>query len=241
MKNNFEENISNEKVNTLPIARFDGEIVLIESQEQVEPACREILSHSVIGFDSETRPSFKAGQINKVSLLQLSTPTHCYLFRLNKIKMDKNITRILERKRIKKIGADVIGDIRALNQLRRFKAGGFIDLQNTIDQWGVAEKSVRKMSAIVLGHRVSKAQRLSNWEAAKLTPAQQIYAATDAWICVEIYDKLLQTEQNPLHPEPKPKRKKKKEKKSTDNSPRRILRKRTDKDKAKQEKQKESK
>lgn len=193
-KNEFVENISNEAVNKLPIIRFGGEIVVVDEPEQIEAACKELMKHSVIGFDSETRPSFKAGRMNKVALLQLSTPTHCYLFRLNRVGLHKEVTRILERASIKKIGADVRDDIRELNQLRKFRAKGFIDLQSIISQWGVDEKSVRKMSAIVLDERVSKAQRLSNWEASTLTPAQQLYAATDAWICIKIYNKLQRTE-----------------------------------------------
>lgn len=200
-KNSFIENISNEEVNKLPIIRFEGEIVVVDKPEQVGPACEDLLKQKVIGFDSETRPNFKAGRMNKVALLQLSTPTHCYLFRLNRVGLQREMTRVLERASIKKIGADVRDDIRELNQLRKFRSKGFIDLQSIISKWGVAEKSVRKMSAIVLGERVSKAQRLSNWEASTLTPAQQQYAATDAWICAEIYKKLQETEQRPLKSE----------------------------------------
>ncbi|MFR9514695.1 MAG: 3'-5' exonuclease, partial [Rikenellaceae bacterium] len=120
----------------------------------------------------------------------LSTPIKCYLFRLNKIPLHRSILSILERKDIVKLGADVLGDLRALRALRNFKEGGFVDLQKIIGDYGIGEKSLRKMSAIVLGYRISKAQRLSNWEAATFTPQQKIYAATDAWACIEIYNKL---------------------------------------------------
>lgn len=182
--------ISNELTATLPALTFKGEIIVVDNEKQIEAACRDLASHPLIGFDTETRPSFKAGISYKVSLLQLSTPTHCYLFRLNKIPFNSEIKEILESPKIKKIGADVAGDLRSLNQLTNLKADGFYDLQSYIWEWGVGEKSLRKMSAIVLGYRISKAQRLSNWEAAALTPQQQLYAATDAWSCIEIHNRL---------------------------------------------------
>ena len=130
---------------------------------------------------------------HRVSLLQLSSPERCYLFRLNKIPLAKPILRLLENRNLPKIGADVAGDLRSLRQIRHFRDGGFVDLQSIAPQWGIEEKSLRKLSAIVLGQRVSKAQRLSNWEAATLTGKQQLYAATDAWVCTRIYEKLLRT------------------------------------------------
>ena len=128
-----------------------------------------------------------------MALLQLSTHRRCYLIRLCRIKLHNALLSILSNPDIIKIGADVEGDIRALHVLRHFRERGFTDLQRIISDWGVEEKSLRKMAAIVLGQRVSKAQRLSNWEAAALTPQQQMYAATDAWVCIAIYEKLLAT------------------------------------------------
>ncbi len=176
----------------MPALAFGGEIVVVDSEEQVEMACRDIESCRIVGFDTETRPSFKAGVTYKVSLLQLSTPTRCYLFRLHKIPLLDPIRRILESHDILKIGADVAGDIRSINQLFQINADGFYDLQSYIWEWGVGEKSLRKMSALILGYRISKAQRLSNWEASTLTKQQQVYAATDAWACTEIYNRLQQ-------------------------------------------------
>ncbi len=185
--------ISNEDSAKLPPLVFKGEIVVVDCEEQIEAACNDIARYPIIGFDTETRPSFKAGVSYKVALLQISTPIKCYLFRLNRIPLHRSILSILERKDIIKLGADVLGDLRALKQLRHFREGGFVDLQKIIGEWGVEEKSLRKMSAIVLGYRISKAQRLSNWEAAKYTPQQLQYAATDAWACIEIYNKLQKT------------------------------------------------
>ncbi|MFR9526468.1 MAG: 3'-5' exonuclease [Rikenellaceae bacterium] len=182
--------ISNEDSAKLPALLFQGEIIVVDKVEQIEAACNDIARYPIIGFDTETRPSFKAGVSYKVALLQLSTPIKSYLFRLNKIPLDRAILSILERKDIIKLGADVLGDLRALRALRNFKENGFVDLQKIIGDYGIEEKSLRKMSALVLGYRISKAQRLSNWEAAQFTQQQQRYAATDAWVCIEIYNKL---------------------------------------------------
>lgn len=192
----FIPKIDNEQTAALPALEFRGEIRIIDREEQIEEACRYLNAHPAIGFDTETRPSFKAGVSYRVSLLQLSTEERCYLFRLNKTPLVKPILRLLENPAIKKIGADVAGDLRSLRQLRHFRDGGFIDLQTIAQEWGIEEKSLRKLSAIVLGKRVSKAQRLSNWESATLTDKQQLYAATDAWASLRIYEKLMQTPKN---------------------------------------------
>ncbi len=196
--NNFTDKISNEETAQLPAIEFGGEIRIIDHERDIVEACKVLAAEPVIGFDTETRPSFRPGVTFRVSLLQLSTPTVCYLFRLNRIPLAKPILQLLESKQVLKIGADVAGDLRSLHQIRHFREAGFIDLQSIAPQWGIGEKSLRKLSAIVLGQRVSKAQRLSNWEAATLTDKQQLYAATDAWVCTRIYEKLLRTPQKPL-------------------------------------------
>ncbi|MBO5890914.1 MAG: 3'-5' exonuclease domain-containing protein 2 [Alistipes sp.] len=182
----FQPTIDNDSVAALPAARFPGRIVIVDREEQVEAACEELSRHRILGFDTETRPSFRAGVSYKVALLQLSTKDTCYLFRLSRIRLCNRILKILGSRQILKVGADVAGDIRSLHALRLFHADGFVDLQREASRWGIEEKSLRKLSAIVLGHRVSKAQRLSNWEAESLTEQQREYAATDAWVCVEI-------------------------------------------------------
>ena len=186
----FLPTISNDEVAALPTAEFAGRIVVVDDESKIEAACRDLSSCTVVGFDTETRPSFKAGVTNKVSLLQLSTPETCYLFRLNRIRLDNRILKILTAKRIVKVGADVAGDMRSLHVLRSFREQGFVDLQQLAAGSDIEEKSLRKLAAITLGLRVSKAQRLSNWEAATLTPQQMMYAAVDAWICIEILRRL---------------------------------------------------
>ena len=196
--NNFIDKISNEQTALLPAVEFRGEIRIVEHERDIAAACKTLAEQPVIGFDTETRPSFRPGVTFRVSLLQLSTPTVCYLFRLNKIPLAKPILQLLEDRRVLKIGADVAGDLRSLRQIRHFRDGGFVDLQGIAPEWGIGEKSLRKLSAIVLGRRVSKGQRLSNWEAATLTDKQQLYAATDAWVCTRIYEQLLRTPKKPI-------------------------------------------
>lgn len=189
----YPEKISNDDTAALPAVEFGGEIRVVEHERDIADACDYLARQPLLGFDTETRPSFRPGVAYRVSLLQLSSPERCYLFRLNKIPFTRAIQRLLEDPGILKIGADVAGDLRSLRQVRRFRDRGFVDLQQIAPQWGIGEKSLRKLSAIVLGMRVSKAQRLSNWEAATLTPKQQLYAATDAWVCTRIYCQLQET------------------------------------------------
>jgi len=191
--NNFTDKISNEETAALPAIEFKGEIRIIEHERDIVPACKFLMKQAVVGFDTETRPSFRPGISYRVSLLQLSTPQLCFLFRLNKIPLAKPILQVLETDSILKIGADVAGAPPPPRPPPPPPDGGFVDLQSIAPEWGIEDKSLRKLSAIVLRQRVSKAQRLSNWEAATLTDKQKLYAATDAWVCTAIYDKLLHT------------------------------------------------
>ena len=135
----FLPTISNDEVAALPTAEFAGRIVVVDDESKIEAACRDLSSCTVVGFDTETRPSFKAGVTNKVSLLQLSTPETCYLFRLNRIRLDNRILKILTAKRIVKVGADVAGDMRSLHVLRSFREQGFVDLQQLAAGSGIEE------------------------------------------------------------------------------------------------------
>lgn len=191
--NRFIDKISNEQTALLPAIEFRGDIRIVEHERDIAEACKYLMQQPVLGFDTETRPSFRPGVMFRVSLLQLSSAERCYLFRLNRIPLAKPLVQLLESRSVLKIGADVAGDLRSLRQIRHFRDGGFVDLQTIAPEWGIAEKSLRKLSAIVLGKRVSKAQRLSNWEAATLTEKQRIYAATDAWVCTRIYQTLQHT------------------------------------------------
>ena len=190
MKTEFSPSISNDEIKDLPVAGFEGKIVIVNTPEQLEEVCRLLSEEKIIGFDTETRPSFKVGVSYNVSLIQLSTATTCYLIRLGAVKMERCLMHLLESRNTLKVGVDVQGDIRNLNKIRHFRAAGFVELQSEVEKYGIEDKSLRKMAAIILGVGVSKAQRLSNWEARELTAAQLRYAATDAWICLEMYRKL---------------------------------------------------
>ena len=176
----FKASITNEEVAAMPKCAFPGIVEIIDTKEKAVEACAYLMQKSIIGFDTETRPSFKAGVSNKTALLQLSSEERCFLFRLSQMKMCRDIIRVLESANVVKVGAAVRDDIKGLQKLRQFHPKGFVDLQSLAGEWGIEEKSVRKLAGVVLGSYVSKAQRLSNWGAADFTPAQLSNAATDA-------------------------------------------------------------
>lgn len=186
----FVATITNDEASNLPVARFEGETIVVESEAEVAAACAYLREHTLLGFDTETRPSFVPRTSNRVALLQLYGGSRCYLFRLNRIGLPKEVANLLSDERIVKVGVAVRNDITGLMQLRHFTARGFVDLQDEVGRYGIENKSLRKIAGIVLGHKISKAQRLSNWEANTLTQQQIVYAATDAWACIEIFEVL---------------------------------------------------
>lgn len=189
----YNAKISNEEVAALDLMGFQGKIVVVDSAETMSYAEEVLKAAPLLGFDTETRPAFTRNTHHSLSLLQLSTDNCALLFRVKECPLSPKIIAVLENPDVLKIGAAIRDDIRALAAVAPFTSAGFIDLQSTIEQWGVEEKSVRKMAAIVLGIRVSKAQRLSNWDSTKLTIAQRDYAAMDAWVCREIFTILSET------------------------------------------------
>lgn len=188
--NELKAKISNEELMELPLRHFDGEIEVIDNTEQLEEAIAYLWKHPVLGFDTETRPSFKKGQTNQVALLQLSTSEKAFLFRINTIGLPDCITELLASEAIVKVGAAIHDDIKILKNVNHFNQKGFLELQEYVKDFGIENFSLKKLSGIVMGFRISKSQRLSNWEAVELTKPQQIYAATDAWISLEIFNKL---------------------------------------------------
>ena len=188
----FASEISKEELHSLTLARFDGKIHMIEHPEAAESAVNQLKSCPVLGFDTETRPSFTKGRVNRVALLQLATATEAYLFRLCKMDIPPSLLALLADPNILKIGAAIKNDLDVLKRSGNLKPNGFIDLQDLMPKFGVKNVGLSKMSGIVLGVRVSKSQQLSNWENLALTDAQQRYAATDAWMCYQIYEKLTQ-------------------------------------------------
>ena len=194
------ETITPAELEKLEYASFPGKIQVIDSVgADFNRAIAYLRSQKIIGFDTETRPCFTQNQPRYgVALLQLSGPEKAFLFRVNRIGMHRRLCNLLANPKILKIGAAVHDDIRGLQKLRDFKAAGFVDLQKIVWEWGIRDKAVKKMSAIILGYRISKTQQLSNWEADVLSEQQCKYAATDAWVCREMYLKLMKSEKNPL-------------------------------------------
>ncbi len=184
----FKESITKEELTDLPLRWFEGEIIVVDDKEKLEKAVEILSKAKVIGFDTETKPSFKKGVINKVALLQLSVKDQAFLFRINKIGLPMEICKILANPKVKKPGVAINDDIKALNKIKAFIPKGFIELQDHAKTVGINDFSLKKLAAIICGFRISKGQQLSNWEADKLSEAQQVYAATDAWVALEIFE-----------------------------------------------------
>jgi len=184
--------ISKEEVNELPIVIFGGEVKVIDHDDKVSEAIQILRQHNMVGIDTETKPSFKKGLLHKVSLLQISTEDICFLFRLNKIVFPKELGDFLSDKSVKKIGLALKDDFNGLNKHLRFKPENIVDLQSIVKSYGILELGLQKIFAIVFNQKISKSQRLTNWESPELTEQQQRYAATDAWAALMIYKQLMQ-------------------------------------------------
>lgn len=182
--------ISKEELSKLPMETYEGTIHIVDRPEKVGPAIERLSQGGIIGFDTETRPCFKKGQHHTVSLLQLSTHTDCWLFRLNHIGMPDAVKEFLENPAIRKIGLSLHDDFHNLRQLREMDPQGFTDLQPYVKDYLISDNSLARIYGILFGKRISKSQQLSNWESQTLTPAQQRYAALDALSCLKIYDYL---------------------------------------------------
>lgn len=189
----FEPNISNEEVQNLPLFTYDRDFVIVDSIESYRQIIPELFLDRILGFDTETKPSFKKGVANQksVALLQLSNASKTYLFRLNKFELQKEVITLLSDPSFIKVGVSIRDDIKSLRKLHNFEPGGFIELQDLVKEYGLEVFSLKKIAAVTLGLRISKAQQLSNWEADELNEKQVKYAATDSWISREIYLKLL--------------------------------------------------
>lgn len=196
----FIESVTPADIEKLEYASFPGKIQVIDDVgAEFNRAITYLRSQKIIGFDTETRPCFSQSQPRYgVALLQLSGPEKAFLFRINKMGMHRRLCNLLADEKIIKVGAAVHDDIRGLQKYRDFKVSAFVDLQKIVWEWGIRDKAVKKMSAIILGYRISKTQQLSNWEAETLSESQCKYAATDAWVCREMYIKLMRSEKNPL-------------------------------------------
>jgi ribonuclease D len=186
----YKEIISPEELAALELSWFKGEIAVVDNMKDFYRVIPRFAGEKVLGFDTETRPNFKPGKRNKVSLLQLSSGDFACLFRINKIGIPDELVELLSEPNVIKAGVAIHDDLRFLKTLRKFNPAGFIDLQPFVKEFGIQSSGLKKLAAIILGFRISKRQQVTDWEAEQLTEAQVIYAATDAWVCHQIYVKL---------------------------------------------------
>ncbi len=175
----------------LPVEQFEGRIIVILTPGETDKAVRFLLTQPILGFDTETKPSFKRGQNHKVALLQVSTPDTCFLFRLHNTGLTPALIRLLEDTTVTKVGLSWHDDVNSLQQLGKVSPKGFTDIQNLVSQLGIEDIGLQKLYANLFGKKISKRQQLSNWEADILNDKQKVYAATDAWACINIYNELL--------------------------------------------------
>ena len=189
-------NIAKADIAQMPTELFDGRIIVIHSVADVEKAVNYLRGFPILGIDTETRPSFAKGKTYGVALMQVSTEDTCFLFRLNYIGMPDALVGLLQDSRQLKVGLSLRDDIQRLQAKHRFEPHGFLDLQNYVKEMGIEAQSLQKIYALLFGKKISKSQRLTNWEADVLTDRQKGYAATDAWACVRIYKHLEELKRN---------------------------------------------
>ncbi len=187
----FKPKITKEEVNQLPVVVFDGIITLVDDKAHVITAINELYASTIVGIDTETKPSFARGTQHKVSLVQISTLDHCYLFRLNYIGFPPELAQFLSDEKVKKIGLSLRDDLAGLNRLMHFTPQNFVDIQSIVNSYGILELGLQKIFAVIFDRKISKNQRLTNWEIQTLTEQQQRYAATDAWASLLIYLQLM--------------------------------------------------
>ena len=194
MKKTILNKYDKKKISELPRVLFEGRIVVILNESEAQRAVDYLLSQTVLGVDTETRPSFKKGHMNKVALLQVASHEVCFLFRLNLLGKSPSVKRLLEDTKVPKIGLSWHDDLNMLHKSGDFKAGLFIDLQTRVREIGVEDLSLQKLYANFFGQKISKRERLTNWEADILNERQKQYAATDAWACIMLYEELMRLE-----------------------------------------------
>ncbi|UCH13989.1 MAG: 3'-5' exonuclease domain-containing protein 2 [Bacteroidales bacterium] len=186
----FHSKISKADIYELPVKKFEGKIFVLDSFEKLVKVKDKFKNIEFIGFDTETRPSFKKGKLYNTSLVQIATSDEAFLFRINITGIPDLLINIMENSDIIKVGVALKHDLVSLQKIKAFKPGGFIDLQQYVEQFGIKDKGLRKLAANILGLRLVKGQQTSNWESKTLKQPQLEYAATDAWVCYEIYKKL---------------------------------------------------
>jgi ribonuclease D len=186
----FQPTITKEEIRLLPKKSFEGRVIVVDTFSAFKKFIPVLKEEKLWGFDTETRPAFKKGTFNKPALIQFANEAYAFLFRLNRIGLPKELSDIIEDPDILKIGVALHEDLKDLNIYRKIKPAGFTDLQKYGGQFGIESKGLEKLTAIVLGFRISKSQQVTDWERRVLSPSQITYAATDAWVCYRIYKEL---------------------------------------------------
>ena len=182
--------ITHEEINELPLGAFEGEVELVDDARHLVKVFTEINHHRMVGFDTETKPVFVRGHQNKVALMQIALQEKVFLIRINHTGLQPEIIQFLENEHILKAGVALRDDIKALQRLKRFEPKGIVELADLAKKAGLEIEGVKKLTGLLLGFRISKSVQTSNWEAATLNEKQLSYAATDAWVCLEIFKKL---------------------------------------------------
>jgi len=183
----FKPTISAEEINDLELQKYEGKVQLIDKVEDIDEAFIQINAQEYVGFDTETRPVFVRGQHNDVSLIQIAIPDRVFLIRINEIGLPDKVCEFFSNEGIKKLGVALADDIKDLRKLKEFTPRGFFELNEMVNDLGIESNGLRKLTAIILGFRISKNAQVSNWEAPVLSERQIRYAATDAWVCFEMY------------------------------------------------------
>ncbi|MBK5719578.1 3'-5' exonuclease domain-containing protein 2 [Dysgonomonas sp. Marseille-P4677] len=182
--------ISKEELSEFPMERFEGRIIVIQTQSEAEKAVAYLEKQKAVGFDTETRPAFHKGVSHQIALMQLSTEDTCFLFRLNLIGFPDCLANFLVNPSIKKVGLSLKDDFSAIHKRKAIVPINFIELQSFVKDYGIEDNGLQRIYGILFEKRISKGQRLSNWEANVLSDAQKMYAAIDAWACLKIFNEL---------------------------------------------------
>tara|TARA_A100001015_G_scaffold320421_1_gene446711 strand:+ start:2890 stop:3471 length:582 start_codon:yes stop_codon:yes gene_type:complete len=188
----FRSSIPKEDVRQLPLIKFEGTIHVLDTPESFRKAINQLRKENCIGFDTETKPTFKKGDYNHTALVQLSTMDDAYIFRIHELGFNGILKDLMEDDGIEKVGISIRDDLKDLKKMNPFKPAGFIDLNDIAKDLGISQIGMRSLTGIFLESRISKSQQTSNWENEELSAGQQTYAATDAWVCLKIYQMLEQ-------------------------------------------------
>jgi ribonuclease D len=187
----FPLSITKDEVMERPLGRYEGKISVVTKKADIDRVLDELSNEPAVGFDTEAKPTFKKGQKRNISLVQIATPKRVFLLRIKESGITNKMKDFFENELVAKVGIGLVDDFQLLNAIRSFEPTGFVDLNDTFTELGAEKIGARNLAAMVLNIRISKSAQTSNWEADTLTEKQLRYAATDAWICLEMYSKLL--------------------------------------------------